>query len=129
MRIEAKVFGNDVAPTDEFDLLIDLWGLFGNGEFAFAFRTVVEFEFDGLVDLVSGEGLPFMLFVSFLCSDLAFSFAFWLGWFNDVGGGGFRGVAGVLFELSDFSFEFGDFGTKFFDESRLFGYYSLPIHK
>jgi hypothetical protein len=91
MRSKAKVFGNDEVSVDELDLLVYLWCLFGNGEFAFTFRTGVEFEFDGLVDLIVGEKLALMGFVSFLCTDLAFtfSFVFWLGRFNDIGGGRF----------------------------------------
>jgi hypothetical protein len=55
MRSEAKVFCNDVASTDEFDLLVSLRLLLSNDEFAFAFWTVVEFGFDGLIDLIVGE--------------------------------------------------------------------------
>jgi len=35
----------------------------------------------------------------------------WFGRFNDVGGGRFGGVSRVLFQRSDFGFEFGDFGA------------------
>jgi hypothetical protein len=65
MGCQTKVFGNDEFPlADVFDLLIDLGCSLGNGEFAFAFRTAIEFDLDGLVDLVVGEGLALMLFVT-----------------------------------------------------------------
>ena len=75
MRCETKVFGNDEVPADEFDLLIYLWGSFDNSEFlAFAFWARVQCDFFGPINLVGGEGLSLMGFMSFLGSDFAFAF-------------------------------------------------------
>jgi hypothetical protein len=141
MRMEAKVFGNDEVPADEFDLLKYLWHFFRNGKFAFAFRTGFEFEFDGLVDLIVGEGLALLGFMSFLCSDFAFAssvFVFGLlGRFNDVGGRRLGGIGGVLFETGNFiegyfqqCFEFGNAEVLFCNVSILFGNASVfGIHR
>jgi len=131
MRMETNVFGNDEVPTDEFDLLIDIWFCFENRErLVFALGADIQCDFDGLVDLVVGEGLALMGWVTFLCSDVAFaSPVFVFAWLNDVGGGGLGGIAGVLFELGDFGFEFGNFFEQLVDESRLFQNHLLQVHK
>jgi len=86
-------------------------------ELSAALGTGVEFEFDGLVDLIFGKGSAKVLLVSFLTSDFFLASAVFLfGWFNDVGGGRFGGIGRVLFELGYFfecrlelRFEVGDF--------------------
>ena len=50
------VFGDEEWFGNEFDLLVFRRLFAAQFEFTAAFRTGVEFEFDGLVDLIFGKG-------------------------------------------------------------------------
>jgi hypothetical protein len=87
---------------------------------------------DGLIDLVFGERLTKMLFVSLLSADFAFfpsPILLLFRRFDEVGGRRLRGIAGILHETRHFGSEFSDPKPKLSDESRLLQCYFLPIHK
>ena len=71
-----------------------------------------EFELDDFIDQLGSNGFSQVLFVTRLGSDFTldffavFVFAFWLGWFDNIGGRRLGRGAGVFLELG---FEFGDF--------------------
>jgi hypothetical protein len=65
-------FRYDEGFFDDFDLLMFFRRFVRRLQFAAALRTSIEFEFDGLIDLVFGERLTKMLFVSLLSADFAF---------------------------------------------------------
>ena len=96
--LRAAIFGDDILPIDEFDLLINFDLFAGDSECAVASGTAVDGVGDDEVELIFGEGDAGMFFVSFLGSDfaLSFSFAFGFAWFNNIGGGWFGGIAGIL---------------------------------
>src|SRR5215469_17466140 len=98
-----SIFCNDKSSPDKFDLLMLFRRFVGRVEFAATFRTGFECEFDGLVDLFGLKRFSQMSLVSFLSANFPFPFAFrfWFGRLNDVGGGRFGRVAGVLCELGD----------------------------
>ena len=58
-----------------------------------------------------------------------FVFAFVFGRFNDIGGGWFGGIAGVLFKGSDFGFELDNFFLELGDAYGLFLCQFFPIHR
>ena len=117
---------------DEFDLLGCFRFYFGEIEFVSAIGTVGEFEFDDCGNEFGSDGLSKVLFVSFLCSDFSLApfFVFWFGRFNDIGGGRFRGVAGVLLKFGNECFEFSDFFERGFEQCFEFGdAFVFPIHE
>ena len=101
------VFGDEERFFDEFDLLVFFRLFASRFEFSATLGTGVEFEFDGLVELILGAGSAKILFVSFLTADFPFlaTAVFIFGRFDDVGRRRLGGVAGILFESSDFGFE------------------------
>ena len=91
------VFGDEERFFDQFDLLMFLGLCVSSFECSAALGTGVEFECDGLVDLIVGKGSAKVLLVSFLTADLFLASAVLLfGWFNDVGRRRFGRVAGVF---------------------------------
>ena len=106
--LRAAIFGDDILPIDEFDLLIDFCRCIANSECAVASGTAVEGVGDDDVELIFGEGDAGMFFVSFLGSDFSFSFAFWFARFNNIGGGWFGGIAGVFLRGGESRFELFD---------------------
>ena len=116
------VFGDEERFFDQFDLLMFLGLCVSSFECSAALGTGVEFECDGLVDLIVGKGSAKVLLVSFLTADLFLASAVLLfGWFNDVGRRRLGRVAGVFFESSDERSETGDFCFELGNFLILFG--------
>jgi hypothetical protein len=108
--LQLLVFGDGDGFFDEFDVLGDLRFDVGEFEFVSAVETGSKFEWIDFVDQFGGDGVLNVLFVTGLGSLFAFRFASGLvfGRSNDVGGGKFEGVGGVLFENGDCRLERGD---------------------